>query len=184
MRFSTILVYIALTIGLAIAGPTPDVKGPGVEAVEGAEPKFKDVPAPSGKGEEKVDAVVVGTAGKTVSKREDYNPLDERGYAVLVICPYKGCRGYCYGYNLSYYGFDYCYSTPFRYYSAYVSSYGGLGYGVYVAIRYNYYCYGMFHEKFHQHYLIQRSFGQGTLLSRVNQCYNISPYADTFFKKY
>ena len=149
MRFSTIMVYTALAIGLALAGPTPDVKTPAVEVVDGVnEPKFDDVPnpsdgSPSEKGEKEGKPVVIGDKGKTVSKRGDYNPLDGRGHATLILCPHRGCRGYCYGYNLKYYSFDYCYWARHPFYSAYVSSYD-LDYGVYAGNNCDGYCYGMF----------------------------------------
>ena len=151
MRFSTILVSLALAVGMAAAaGPVVDRDDTtSLKAVEAPEPKADDVPtsgapSPNGDSDESGDAVVVvGDGGKTVSKRGDINPLDERAYATLILCPRRGCKGYCYGYNLSYYQFNKCYFARHPFYSVYVNSHYGLGYGVYVGRHNRRYCNGM-----------------------------------------
>ena len=200
MRLSTIIVSLALAVSLAIAGPaagpttTTDpstTPTPTAEVVEGAtQPNFDEAPAPSGtptngKGE-KGDAVVVGAVGNTTSKREDFNPLNERAYALLILCPYRDCKGYCRGYNLNYY-WGRCYPNRYRYYSAYIYSYGGFDHGVYAGYCYYYNCYGMAAPEIlsapSNTISICRSV-QGALLRRVRKCYNIYPYIDCWFKKW
>lgn len=156
MRLSTIIVSLALAVGLAIAGPAADpMANPAAEVVEGApEPQFDDAPAPPAPGGEGVKGknMVVGDAGLTNSKRGDFNPLDERGYAVLVLCPEWNCKGHCYAYNLLYQS-GRCYPPPkYHYRSAYVIPYTRVHYGVYVGYCRHYDCYGMFARE----YLIQR----------------------------
>ena len=157
MRLSTIIVSLALAVGLAIAGPTADpTTDPTAKVVEGAgEPKFDDAPAPpppksEGQGGKNM---VVGNEGETLlSKRGDFNPLDERGYAVLVLCTKWNCLGRCYAYNI--YPHSYCYPKDI-YHSAYIVTHSPVHYGVYVGYCRHYDCYGMFaREYLIQHFLI------------------------------
>ena len=145
MRFSTIFVYLALAVGLAIAGPLAD-RDSGLSLTDTGN-STQPNPEPNGHepihaGPEDEEAAKIQIVGKRdITKREKYNPLDERGTAYLYLCYYRGCR-HCYFYNLNYYQFDTCYWVNFRYYSVYVYSY--TNYGVYVGYYYYPYCRGTF----------------------------------------
>lgn len=136
MRFSAIICSLALSVGLAVAGPVPDASTPSLSPVGGVksapastpvDPKTQ--PAPAGGS----DVVVVGSSGHTngVSKRDEYNPLEERASASLILCSGTRCGGACYRTNLASIAFNRCYSAH-PYNSLYVDSARGLGYGVYV----------------------------------------------------
>ena len=150
MRFSTILFYLALVVGLAIAGPLAN-RDTGLtlkDTGNSTQPIPKDSkgqksPVHAGpEGEEKAQIQVIGKKGAT-TKRGDYNPLNERGPAILFLCYYRDCDD-CYAYDLQYYEYDMCYWAYFRYYSVYVWSYRHLHYGVYVGYYYYPYCRGTF----------------------------------------
>ena len=107
MHFSTIPVSLALAVGMtAAAGPVVDRDN--VTSLKAVEVPTGGAPPPNGGSDE---VVVTGAGGKTVSRRGDFNPPDERAYAALILCPRRGWRGYCYGYNLSHYQFNKCYFT-------------------------------------------------------------------------
>ena len=141
MRFSTIFVYLAVAVGLAIAGPLADRDaGPSLKDVGNStqpnpgDPKGQKSPTHAGPEGEEVKIRIFGEKGAT-TKREDYNPLNERGHATLYLCHHRGCNGWCQSYELEDYDFDVCYWVS-HYRSLYVRSHHHLYYGVYVG----YYC--------------------------------------------
>jgi hypothetical protein len=166
MRFSTIFVYLALAVGLAIAGPLADRDSGGLSLTDTGNTTqphpLKSEKSPveaSPEGEAAAELKVVGT-----SKREKYNPLDERGVAYLYLCYYRGCK-YCYYYDLEYYQYNKCYWANYRYYSVYLYAYPRPWYGTYVGYYYYPYC-------------------RVARIPKPNRCYNIYPYGDVFGKKY
>ena len=152
MHFSTIPVSLALAVGMtAAAGPVVERDNVTfLKVVEVPEPKAGDVPtggapAPNDGSDE---VVVTGDGGGAVSRRGDFNPPDERAYAALTLCPRRGWRGYCYGYNLSHYQFNKCYFTRHPFCPVYINSPYSLGYGVYVG-RHNRRYYNGMHFNYH-----------------------------------
>lgn len=145
MRFSTVLISLALSAGLAVAGPV-DASVPAVSVVGGVSstPGFtpSEAHAPAGSKESDGDRVeeevtIFGDEGETtkeISKREEYNPLDERAPATLILCSGSRCGGRCFGINLNAIRFNRCYATR-PYNSLFISARRGLGYGVYVGRR-------------------------------------------------
>ena len=90
MRFSTIFVYLALAVGLAIAGPLVDrdTDLSLTDAGNSTQPNPEhpgEEPSHTGPGDEEVKITIVGKRGAT-SKREDYNALDKRGPTILFLC--------------------------------------------------------------------------------------------------
>jgi hypothetical protein len=151
MRFSTIFVYLAFAAGLAIAGPVAD-RGTGLTLKDAGNstqptpknPKGQKSPIHAGpKDEEKAKIHVIGKKGVTTTKREDHNPLDERGHAILYLCQYRHCND-CDSYDLEDYEYDMCYWAYDRYYSVYVWSWRRLHYGVYAGYYYYPECRGTF----------------------------------------
>ena len=152
MRFSTIFVYLALTVGLAIAGPLtdrdtgPSLKDTGNSTQPNPEdPEGQKLPTHAGPEGEEAKIRIFGDKGAT-TKRVDYNPLDERDTGSLNLCYYAGCT-YCYSFNLRHYEYDRCYWVNYRYYSVYVYSYRHLHYGVYVGYFHYPSCQGTFSTK-------------------------------------
>lgn len=147
MRFSTILASFALVAGFVAANPLVDRDSTDLKGVDASLPNYDDVtpggPSPNGDSDESSGEVVAVGGGKTVSKRDDYNPLDARALPILILCARRGCKGYCYGYNLSAARFNQCYLARHPYYSVYVSYPTGLGYGAYVGRHSGRYCRGM-----------------------------------------
>ena len=141
MRFSAtaILCSLALSAGLTVAGPVSETSTPSLTSVGVAKvPEFKSVerlqpPSPAADGSKAPEVTIVGIEGETkgISKREEYNPLEERGPATLILCTGTSCNGRCFGVDLNSIRFNRCYATS-TYYSLYVSSRTGLNYGVYV----------------------------------------------------
>jgi len=166
MRFSTILFPLAVLASLALASPVEveeratKVKVTAVESA--AKPEGEAVaakPLPGAAVHAEGTGATVAKPGK--SKRSDYNELDARltEYAVLYVFTGYGCSGSFAGYSLP---VDRCrcYGT-IGYNSAFIAASDGLYYGVFASLN----CYG-------------------TLLSYVQTCYNISPYANGFFLNY
>lgn len=139
MRFSTIIVSLALAVGLAIAGPVSgrDDSDPGLDPVDGvAAPPFDPVDPES----RSLEADVT-----IPPKREDYNPLDERASSILILCPKKSCKGKCWGYNIGHLKHHWCYhSSPYS--STWISSHSG-DQGIYVGPH----CPGMFTKQVFMH---------------------------------
>jgi len=148
MRFSTIVSFFALAVGLAAATPVVDrdsavsLQNTGGTPSHTAVDTSHGVDTPSDGGSDATPSVD-GKGGDTVSKREDHNPLDERAPALLVLCPRRSCQGRCLSYNLSFYQFNRCYFAQHPYYSLYISSHSGLHYGVYVGIHRGRLCKGV-----------------------------------------
>ena len=124
MRFSTIFVYLALAVGLAIASPLADRDtGPTLTDVGNStqpnpeDPKGQESPSQARPEDE---IAIVGKRG-TTSKREDYNTLDKRGPITLCLYAHKNCRRPSHCYNIDIYKFNMCYLVP-RYYSLYLIS--------------------------------------------------------------
>ena len=121
MRLSTIIVTLALSVGLAIAGPIVDREDAvSVTGTDDGLPKYGDAGAGGGD-----DAPAPGRRG--VTKRDDFNPLDARGgrhgrdFAILIVCHREHCRGPCWGYNLDHVRFHKCYNVH-KYRSVYIFS--------------------------------------------------------------
>jgi len=143
MRFPAVFCSLVLSVGLAVAGPVPEASTPSISAAGGVvkvpeftsfDPHRQLAPAGGPDNGKAAEVIVIGNAGETkgTSKREEYNPLDERGpSATLLLCTGTRCNGSCFGVNLNAIRFNQCYSTS-SYNSLYVSSPTGLNYGVYV----------------------------------------------------
>ena len=137
MRFSAaIICSLALSVGLAVAGPVPETSTPVITSVGGVKaPEFKPLERlqPAADGSKAPEVTIIGVEGDTkgISKREEHNPLNERASATLILCTGTSCNGRCFGVNLNSIRFNQCYTTS-QYYSLYVSSPTGLNYGVYV----------------------------------------------------
>lgn len=172
MQLTSILAPLAVLASFVAASPL-ETRGTRVTAVDAAKPKFSPAdgtPKPS------VDVhVESGESTTGVSKRADFNQLDERANAVLIVCTSYGCGGSCYGYSLSITPYR-CYGT-YSFNSVYVSNGGaGLPYGVYVGPN----CSGSRSSYiFFYQYLI--SCNLGVLIPRVDTCYNIQPTSNTYF---
>jgi hypothetical protein len=134
MRF-TLLFPVALLAGFAAAaGPIRDTDITVTAAGgSGGAPEYEAVEAPSGPSADAATAPeVVGEGGDTVSKRGEFNPLEDRAAPILILCPDENCRGRCWGYNLNFFRFNVCYETR-KFHSVFISSKRGLGYGLFVA---------------------------------------------------
>lgn len=189
MHFSKLLFSLALSAGLAVAGPVADASTPAITVVNGVKtPEFTEVEShaqPSPAGAEGV--VVIGSEGETngVSKREEYNPLDERAAPLLILCSGARCNGKCYATNLNSVAFNRCYSAH-AYNSVWVKSKTGLHYGVYVGSG----CRGMFLYSVKPFGGLDSAFSRcnfvalGVLVPHVGTCYQIHPTGHTVFKKH
>lgn len=205
MRFSTVLISLALSAGLAVAGPV-DASVPAVSVVVGVSstPEFtpSEAHAPAGSKESDGDQVTIfgdeGETTKEISKREEYNPLNGCAPATLILCSGSRCGGRCFGINLNAIRFNRCYITR-PYNSLFISARGGLGlgYGVYVGRR----CRGEVFSlasriDFKRIFsfaltLVRRGSDfvfafvhvKGVLVPRVGVCYRITPTGNTFFKR-
>jgi hypothetical protein len=146
MRFSTIFVYLALAVGFAIAGPladrdtNPSLTDTGISTQPNAEHPGEG-PSHAGPKDEEAELEIVGK--RAISKREDYNALDERAPTILYLCGHKGCRKPCLSYNLGLYHFKTCYWVH-RYYSVYLYSHPPPPYHVYVGYYHYPRCKGAF----------------------------------------
>jgi len=133
MRFSAVLLSLALSVGLAAAGPV--ASDPSISVVKDAKPgpytPGESGPHPAVAGGQDVEVVGPSGVTKGVSKREDYNPLDERAPVLFIVCTGSRCNGRCYSTNLGALAFNRCYSAP-AYNSFWIKSRTGLNYGVYV----------------------------------------------------
>jgi hypothetical protein len=131
MRVSTIILSLALAVGLAIAGPISDRDDSthSLDPVEGVKAPQSDPVDPPSPADE-TGFTIIGEQGPTtaVSKRDDHNPLDERAIIHIVyLCQVSDCRR-CWSYSLHLRPWI-CYATPpFR--SLYIA--GGNFPGVYV----------------------------------------------------
>lgn len=141
MRPSTILLpFIATLATLVAATPVPEAAELGLVRVAGFTGNVESIVEGPAFNANEGDGELQGNGGKTtgVSKREDYNPLEERGSVLLYLCSDTRC-GRCTTKNLSAAKFNVCYSaSPFN--SVGVAASGGLGYGAYVGVT----CRGMF----------------------------------------
>lgn len=180
MHLSNILFPLTILAGLVLASPI-EQRSTGLTAVKSTVvPKFEAV---SGQVRPTV-AVHVKAGGATVanpnvSKRSDYNELEERAtpFGTLIVCTGFGCSGRCFGYRLPVQRFT-CFGTV-TYNSVYASASDSLTYGVFVGTN----CNGMLrcYARFPSILLICSQFPEGVLVPFVNTCYDIRPPGNTFF---
>ena len=147
MRLFNILFPLTTLACLVLASPIEE-RGTGLTAVESAVtvPNFQKVDAEVNAGgtvahiEGGNEGGNAATIAPGVSKRSDYNGLDERSTrsGTLILCTGYGCGGSCYGYSLPVRS-NVCYGS-IAYNSVYVRASTGLAYGVYVGRN----CYGPF----------------------------------------
>jgi hypothetical protein len=174
MQLTSILVPLVMLASLVAASPL-EARGTRVTAVDAGKPEFSPADATP---KASVAAHIEGEQSTTgVSKRTDFNALDERSGAVLIVCTSYGCGGSCYGYSLDIPPWT-CYGT-YWFNSVYVSNGGaGLPYGVYVGSN----CRGS-HSSYNVHvpWPISDILYLGVLVPRVDTCYNIQPTSNTYF---
>ena len=128
MQLIRILAPLAMLASFIAASPL-EARDTHLTAVDTGKPESS--PA-DGALKPSVAAHIEGGEGTTgVSKRTDFNALDERAPATLIVCTNYNCRGSCWSYNL--------YMTPWKCYgvhwynSVYVShGWVGLPFGVFV----------------------------------------------------
>jgi hypothetical protein len=134
MRFSTIFAYLALAVGLAIAGPLADRDTNPILTDAGnstqPNPEHPVERSHAGRGEGEAKVAIVGERGAT-SKREDYNALDKRGPTFLILCGVVNCSAGCTSINIDSHQLNVCYWTS-QYRSLYLVNLPPTSYHVYV----------------------------------------------------